>query len=200
MIKNRSFMLGLGAGLIAGALLLQLMISGGVAPLTREELVRQAALLNLTVTDPAAAPLATVAPDEADPAPEGQAGGAATPVPTSTPAATAAAAVQPSAAAKPSMPASPSQPAPSSGTAEAPAAPATPQAAAPGGIAVRIPAGSTLTETARILAASGVISDQNEFLQTAVSRKINTKIQYGSYNFVKNESVDSIIEKLITVK
>lgn len=30
MIKNRSFMLGLGTGLIAGALLLQLMLSGAL--------------------------------------------------------------------------------------------------------------------------------------------------------------------------
>ncbi|CAM4258520.1 hypothetical protein [Paenibacillus typhae] len=205
MIKNRSFMLGLGTGLIAGALLLQLMLSGGAAPLTREELVRQAALLNLTVTDPAAEPQATVEPDVTEPAAERQTDaaatpGAATPAPTSTPAATPAAAVQPSAAAEPSTPAAPSQPAPSSGTAKAPAAPASPQAAAAGVIAVRIPAGSTLTQTAQLLANAGVISDQAGFLETAIGRKINTKIQSGSYNFIKGESVNSIIEKLITVK
>ncbi|AIQ47833.1 hypothetical protein R70723_19465 [Paenibacillus sp. FSL R7-0273] len=205
MMKNRSFMLGLGTGLIAGALLLQLMISGGAAPLTREELVRQAEQLNLTVTDPAAGPLATVEPDGADSAPEGQTGaapGAATAAPAATPAPTSTpdAAVQPSSAAKPSTPAQPSQPSSSSGNAVAPAVPASPQTAAAGVIAVRIPSGSTLTQTAQLLAKAGIISDQAGFLETAIDRKINTKIQSGSYNFIKGESVNSIIEKLITVK
>lgn len=35
MIKNRSFMFGLGTGLIAGALLLQVMITGEPLPCPR---------------------------------------------------------------------------------------------------------------------------------------------------------------------
>ncbi|CAH1193553.1 Endolytic murein transglycosylase [Paenibacillus auburnensis] len=208
MIKNRSFMFGLGTGLIAGALLLQLMISGGAAPsLTKEELIQQAAKLNLTVTDPAANPQASPEPavQATDPADKSDVkdtpkanDGASTPSPVSSAAASPEAAVQPSAAAAPTEPAVPSKPLQSAGT--APEAPATPQAAVSGVVAVRIPAGSTLTETAQLLAKAGVIKEQTEFLKTAMSRKINAKIQYGSYNFTKGESVNSIIEKLITVK
>lgn len=208
MIKNRSFMFGLGTGLIVGALLLQLMISGGAAPLTKEELITEAAKLNLTVTDPAAE-------QQENSDPEGQATGATaqavqtTAIPTASatssspsPSTTASpkAAVHPSAATAPTEPATPSQPVQSAGAAAAPQAPATPQAAVSGVVAVRIPAGSTLTETAQLLAKAGVIKEQNEFLQTAISRKINAKIQYGNYNFTKGESVNSIIDKLITVK
>ncbi|WP_310829069.1 hypothetical protein [Paenibacillus pedocola] len=208
MIKNRSFMFGLGTGLIAGALLLQLMISGGAAPsLTKEELAQQAAKLNLTLTDPAADPQASPEPAAQAADPAGQtddkdttvaSDAASTPSPVPSAAASPEAAVQPSAAAAPTEPAVPSEPIQSAGT--APEAPATPQAAVSGVVAVRIPAGSTLTETAQLLTKAGVIKEQTEFLQTAISRKINAKIQYGSYNFTKGESVNSIIEKLITVK
>ncbi|MNC25083.1 YceG-like family protein [compost metagenome] len=209
MIKNRTFMFGLGTGLIAGALLLQLMISGGAAPLTKEELVQQAAKLNLTVTDPAADPQASSEPADQATAPSGQNGEKGTPdasnasgppSPAPNAAASPEAAAQPSAAAAPTEPAVPSKPIQSAGAATAPEAPSTPQAAVSGVVAVRIPAGSTLTETAELLAKAGVINEQSEFLQTAISRKINAKIQYGSYNFTKGESVNTIIEKLITVK
>lgn len=51
MIKNRSFLFGLGTGLITGALLLQLMISGGAAPLTKEQVLQGAEKLNMKVID-----------------------------------------------------------------------------------------------------------------------------------------------------
>jgi cell division protein YceG involved in septum cleavage len=57
-----------------------------------------------------------------------------------------------------------------------------------------------LTETAELLAEAGVIQDKAKFLQTADSRKVNKIIQYGSYTFAKGESINSIIDKLITVK
>lgn len=56
MIKNRSFLFGLGTGLITGALLLQLMISGGAAPLTKEQVLQGAEKLNMKVIDEAAVP------------------------------------------------------------------------------------------------------------------------------------------------
>ncbi|MFD2878748.1 hypothetical protein ACFTAO_26680 [Paenibacillus rhizoplanae] len=74
MMKNRFFMLGLGVGLIAGALLLQLMIAGRAAPLTKEELIQQATRLNLTLVDPAeASATATPSPEEGASAPASQA-------------------------------------------------------------------------------------------------------------------------------
>ncbi|WP_340024080.1 hypothetical protein MHI24_03020 [Paenibacillus sp. FSL K6-1096] len=212
MMKNRYFMLGLGAGLIAGALLLQLMIAGRAAPMTREELVREAARLNLTVVDPAdAAAQATASPDEGAPGgpaqgvdgePAAEATQAAVPSATPAPAATPKAAAAPSAAATPGSPSAPAQPesSPAGGEAKAPAAPESPESAANGAISVRIPTGITLAQTADVLAEAGVIQDKDKFLQAANSRKVNKIIQYGSYSFAKGESINSIIDKLITVK
>lgn len=215
MIKNRFFMFGLGIGLIAGAMLLQLMISGGAAPMTKEDLVREAAKLNLTVTEQAADQ--TVQPS-ADPASGGQApapadpsveaagtpaasGTPASPTPSPAAAASPEAAVQPSTAAAPAKPSAPAKPASTKGQASAPAAPATPKPAAVNKtIAVKIPEGSTLTQTAEILAKAGVIQNKAEFLQTAINRKVNTKIQNGYHSFTQGESNNSIIDKLITVR
>ncbi|MDU4698679.1 MAG: hypothetical protein E6Y08_22940, partial [Paenibacillus sp.] len=54
MMKNRQFMLGLGCGLIAGALLLQLMLigQGGNKELyTKEQIERAAVLAGLKVVE-----------------------------------------------------------------------------------------------------------------------------------------------------
>ncbi|MEK5237974.1 hypothetical protein NST99_19975 [Paenibacillus sp. FSL L8-0470] len=208
MIKNRSFMFGLGTGLIAGALLLQVMITGGAAPLSKEKLIKEAAKLNLTVTDPSATPTATSNTGNTGEGTEGSGKeGTAAVVPSATesaapasPASTPQAAVEPSAAAAPSKPATPSKPASEKKPSSAPVAPATPEVAVNGSISVTIPTGSTLTETADLLVKAGVITDKNKFLQTAVSRKANTKIQNGRYSFTKGESNNVIIDKLITVK
>ncbi|QQZ60315.1 hypothetical protein JI735_27975 [Paenibacillus sonchi] len=215
MIKNRSFMLGLGAGLISGALLLQLMLAGGAAPMTKEQLLKEAAKLNLTVTDKAAdAPAAEGEGDQRskDPAAAGNPAatapaGSAKPSasPQASPAASPKAASQPTAAVTPAEPSAPA--APKTTAAVKPQAtklpvqaPSTPDPAAAGGISVKIPTGATLSGTADLLAEAGVVKDKAEFLKSAISRKINTKIQYGGYNFTKGESIDSIIDKLITVK
>ncbi|UQZ32088.1 hypothetical protein C2I18_00100 [Paenibacillus sp. PK3_47] len=215
MIKNRFFMFGLGTGLIAGALLLQLMISGGAAPMTKEQLVREAAKLNLTVTDPAASGAAepTADPEAAvqGTGPEGQNGDAVStpaastaPAPSASPSPSAAAspqaAVQPSTAAAPAEPSAPAEPVSTAGQANPPAAPATPKPAGNNVISVNIPAGSTLTQTAELLAKAGVIKDKAGFLQTAINRKVNTKIQNGYHTFIQGESNNSIIDKLITVR
>lgn len=216
MIKNRSFMLGLGAGLIIGALLLQLMLSGGAAPMTKDELVKEAAKLNLTVNDPAAeAP----AEDGADPAQgtEGTAkendtaavAGSPKPsaLPKASPAASPKAAAKPTDANKPVEPSAPAKPSSSAAVKPKPKVtsstvntPATPAPAVAGTITVKIPTGITLSETADLLAEAGVIDDEAEFLKSANSRKANTRIQYGGYSFTKGESINSIIDKLITVK
>lgn len=211
MIRNRYFMLGLGVGLIAGALLLQLMIAGKAAPMSREELVREAARLNMTVVDPAAEAdaQATAMPEEG--APGASAEGGEQPAteaepapasPTPAPAATPKAAAAPSAAASPGLPSAPAKPqsSPVGGGTQAPAAPESPGAAANETISIRIPTGINLAQTADVLAEAGVIQDKDKFLQAANSRKVNKIIQYGSYSFAKGESINSIIDKLITVK
>ncbi|WP_405114094.1 hypothetical protein MHH28_09005 [Paenibacillus sp. FSL K6-1217] len=208
MMKNRFFMLGLGVGLIAGALLLQLMIAGRAVPLTKEELIRQATRLNLTVVDPAAASAtatATPSPEQGAGAQPSQAAtessAKANPTASQAPAVPPKPAATPSAAAAPGKPSAPAQPqSTTEPVTQAPATPEAPAAAVNGVISLKIPTGITLAQTADLLAEAGVIEDKNKFLQTADSRKVNTIIQYGSYSFTKGESINSIIDKLITVK
>lgn len=209
MIKNRSFMLGMGSGLIAGAMLLQLVISSGAAPLTKDQVVKGAAKLNLKVTDETAklltaeewkanseATIVTPAPSEA--------AVAVSPSPAASP----LTAGEPSAATAPKEPVTPSQPAkvevqqpkvtaPSSITT---VTPAPPNITTSGTISVKIPNGTTLTETANLLAKAGVIQDKSIFLQAANERKVNKIIQYGTYSFADDESISTIIDKLVTVK
>ncbi|MNV35588.1 YceG-like family protein [compost metagenome] len=83
-------------------------------------------------------------------------------------------------------------------TAPSAVAPDKPKATANAGVVVRIPSGSTLTKTADILEKAEVIKDKASFLKAANQRQINTKIQSGSYTFNKDESLDSILEKLIS--
>ncbi|MFC3746322.1 hypothetical protein [Paenibacillus sp. GCM10012306] len=224
-MKNRSFLLGLGSGLVAGALLLQVMISGNAAPLTKEQVLKGAARLNLKVSDETGKLLTPVeAEPEVQPgstegqpaAEEGSSEPVSTGMPTAlepspSPSAPATAAVpSPVAtpeAAEPSAPAVPSPPAEkvaqqpkNTGAPAVPEQPEAPKAPTPEVVTVRIPSGITLTRTAELLAQSGAVKDKAAFLKSAKERKINTKIQYGTYSFEKGESIDSIIEKLITLK
>ncbi|MFF2908587.1 hypothetical protein [Paenibacillus sp. NPDC057934] len=225
MMKNRSFLLGLGSGLVAGALLLQVMISGNAAPLTKEQVLKGAAQLNLKVSDESGKLLTQgeygleVQPGSTE-GPLDEGGSTREPVSTkvpvapeaSSPPSAPATAVVPSPAAtpkavEPSTPAVPSSPADEvaqqpkdTGVPYVPERPETPGAPKPEVVTVRIPSGITLTRTADLLAQSGAVKDKEAFLKSAKERKINTKIQYGTYSFEKGESIDSIIEKLITLK
>jgi hypothetical protein len=198
MIRNRQFLFGLGAGLIAGALLLQLM---NVAQsqshiLSSEEDVREAAkTLGLKVyegseqvysqdewkakekeesaSNATSSPNAPIQPSTPA-APEGAV------KPTSAPVESPAPAVQPSAAAA------------------APSA-ATPQPSTPAErVKIKISAGSTLTEVATKLKASGIISDKAAFIQQAKKWNASRTIQTGTYTFAKGESFKSITDKITT--
>ncbi|WP_379126587.1 hypothetical protein [Paenibacillus sp. sgz500958] len=209
MIKNRSFMLGLGVGLLAGALLLQLMISARVEEPTKERVAADAARLNLKVvgaeddllTREQWESLKTTETDDpsASQAPSGT-DTAASP----TPAATSKNAQQPDQAVSPSEPAAPSSDAVEEPEQEAVSTPK--PADAPTGtaledsISLSIPSGNTLSDVAELLTQAGVIEDTSAFLREADSRGVNTKIQYGKYVFAKDESFESIIKKLITLK
>lgn len=216
MIKNRSFMIGLGFGLMIGALLLQLMTSAGLGTPTKAQIIQEAARLNLKVTE-ASDQLMTEEewkalaqqdqdgdgqPDGASVSSEASGSPAATPVPASSPSVPGKA-VQPSAPVKPNSadaaipPSAPAQNPPASA-----AAPSAPSAVKPGAttVALRIPGGVTLTEVADILAGAGIISNKDEFLLAAMNRKVQTKIQYGLYGFQPGQSIESIINQLITVK
>ncbi|WP_310550354.1 hypothetical protein [Paenibacillus glufosinatiresistens] len=223
MIKNRSFMIGLGSGLVAGALLLQLMNAAGLSAPSRGQLIREAAERNLRIVD---ADERLLTEDEwramASPSPAGSPAPSVQPSPSSSPAPKAKPTSKPAAGKKPAAssagtaggaagaaapavkPAEPGKPAsPSSSPLVKPAAPKAPSpasASAKEPIVLRIPNGATLSEVADILAASEVITDKDQFLVAAHSSGIQRKIQYGLYSFKPGESLDSIIVKLITVK
>lgn len=217
MMKNRSFLFGLGTGLIAGALLLQLMISGGAAPLTKEQVIQGAEKLNLKVIDESTeSPSEESASNDSaledadqDQKTDGLNDGSTENVAPSEPAVAASPApvVSPTVSDNPNKVIPPKEPStPKEGAVEKPEVTTAPSAVTPdkpkftanAGVVVRIPSGSTLTETANILEKSGVIKDKAGFLESAKKRKINTKIQSGSYTFNKDESLDSILEKLIS--
>lgn len=231
MIKNRSFWIGLGSGLVFGGLLLQLMISAGMSTPTKSQLIQEAARLNLKVSD-ASEKLMTEDEwkvqngENGSPQPEttqeaaaaGTGGGpTATPAPTPTMTAspsangtksslTGTAPSAPSKASSPTAPSKPSAPAQkSASSAAAPAKAAAPSAPAatkpaPATIILRIPSGVTLSQVADLLAGAGVIKDKDAFLVAATNRQIQRRIQYGLYSFKSGQSLDSIIEQLITIK
>jgi cytoskeletal protein RodZ len=208
MMKNRSFLFGLGTGLIAGALLLQLMISGGAAPLTKEQVLQGAEKLNMKVIDESAESSSDEVVETND-----MAEGSQENVEPSVPAAAASPSpvISPTILERPdkvTSPVEPSEPSTPAAVIEKPAvtpdpaavAPATPKVTANTAVSVRIPDGSTLTETANILEKAGAIKDKELFLKAAKKRKINTIIRSGSYSFTKGEDIDSVIEKIINLK
>ncbi|MBY9081914.1 endolytic transglycosylase MltG [Paenibacillus sp. HN-1] len=229
MIKNRSFWIGLGTGLVFGALLLQLMISAGMSTPSKSQIIQEAARQNLKVSDASEKLMTeeewkTQSDVDGSPRPENtqeaaEAGTApqptATPAPSSTTAPSAqgtksslqgAAPSAPVQASSPSAPSKPSTPAkkPASSAAAptkavAPSAPAASNPAS-ANIILRIPSGVTLSQVADLLAGAGVIKDKDAFLIAAGNRQIQRRIQYGLYNFKPGQSLDSIIEQLITIK
>ncbi|BCG59657.1 endolytic transglycosylase MltG [Paenibacillus sp. URB8-2] len=210
MIKNRSFMIGLGCGLAGGALLLQLMISAGMATPTKAQIIREATKLNLKVSG-AEDKLLTAEEwqklaQQNSSSQEQNAAGAANgdAAASGSPGANKQPASPPGKAVSPTGPSSPSQPSAAeiqeqSATAVPPTAPAA-DSPASSSIVVRIPSGVTLTEVADLLAEAGVIQDKNLFLIEGTGRKVQTRIQYGLYRFTAGQSNESIIDELITVK
>ncbi|WP_431089389.1 endolytic transglycosylase MltG [Paenibacillus sp. 8b26] len=209
MIKNRSFMLGMGTGLITGALLLQLAMIGqgqsqpsSVDPknMTREQLEEAAAGLNLQISDSSDPKMTEeewrnkvikegnktpVAPKKAE----------AAQIP-STPKKPASS--TPSAASKPSASTSalqsPDKPqtkgSSATTTPDMPKHPATPQ------VQYSIASGSNLRSVASGLQKAGVVSDASAFEAEAKAQRINTKIRTGTYEFTKGEDFGSIITKI----
>ncbi|MFB5266599.1 peptidase [Paenibacillus enshidis] len=198
MIKNRTFMLGMGTGLILGALLLQLAMigqgksNGSAAPreLTREQVEAEAQRLGLQVNDSDESLMTEEewrqkVIDEGSQTPE------APTAPKST-----AAVSEPKAPQRPQTD-NPETAAPQTGTgmAQAPEQPAAPQAPP---IRYRITPGSSLLNVAEGLQKAGVIEDADAFQKAANEHKINTKIRSGTYSFREGETFSSIITKITT--
>lgn len=208
MIKNRSFMLGMGAGLIVGALLLQLAIIGQgqtqqsaskSTDLTREQVETAANRMNLQVTDTTDKLMTeedwrnkVIQEGSKHPKVPEKAETAKKPAVPKTPVnAPASNASKPSEGKK--LSSTLSQDAGTGGSSVTPPKePIVPE------IQYRITAGSNLENVAKGLAQAGVVSDSGAFKQAAIDKKINTKIRTGSYNFTKGEDFSSIIKKITT--
>jgi hypothetical protein len=198
MLKNRTFMLGMGTGMIAGALLLQLAIIGqgrqqgadASRELTREAVETAAQRLGLQVSD-ITEPLMTEEQWRQQAIENGSQ--------------TSEEPVDPASAAAASEPKAPQQPqtdnpetaAPPVGKdkVQAPEKPAVPEASA---IRYRIVPGSNLSNVAEGLKKAGVIADADAFQKAANEQKINTKIRSGTYSFREGEAFNSIIAKITT--
>ncbi|WP_152402261.1 endolytic transglycosylase MltG [Paenibacillus cellulositrophicus] len=204
MIRNRTFMMGLGLGLLLGALLLQLMILGqgtgrpagevpSAASLTKEELEQQAETMDLKVVGKEDKLMTEEEWKqqmvEQSSVPKGDAAKA--------PKATDAG-KQPD---KPQQPAASKQPksvTPGSGEASAAKQPQTPSVPAAKAVEVKIASGNNLEDVAGKLEKAGVIADADQFVQKGRSLKISTKIQTGQYTFSPGEEFSSIIAKITT--
>ncbi|MBT2761056.1 endolytic transglycosylase MltG [Paenibacillus sp. ISL-20] len=192
MIKNRTFMMGLGSGLVIGAVLLQLMwIGQGTAAsetqeLTKEQLMAAAEALDMQVVE-GSDELMTAEQWEEKRLGESEEG--------DDPA-------QKTGTDKPEAPQQPEKPEAgvdkkqeSTPKVTDPAKPKTPaKAEAP--IKVNIPAGNNLSNVANSLLRAGVIDNKQAFINKATEKKINTMIQSGTYSFTAGESYNSIITKI----
>ncbi|MBU5673050.1 endolytic transglycosylase MltG [Paenibacillus brevis] len=188
MIRNRSFMLGLGAGLIAGALLLQLMLLGQGSfnkAQTREEVERAAALLDLKVVGEHEE-LMTKEEWKA----QEQLGSELQPdrdVPS---------VADPDSPESPVSPSSPSTEDENDGTGSVESGLMEDLANQGSYIEYKISGGTTLSGVADGLLRAGVISDKAEFLKQANAQKINYTVRAGTYQFLAGEDYASIIKKL----
>ncbi|MGG3507381.1 endolytic transglycosylase MltG [Paenibacillus lautus] len=196
MIKNRTFMMGLGSGLVIGAVLLQLMwIGQGTAAsetqeLTKEQLMAAAEALDMQVVEGSDELMTAEQWEEkrlGESAGESEEG------------------ADPARKTGTDKPGAPQQPEkPEAGVDKKqestlkvtdPAKPKTPaKAEAP--IKVNIPAGNNLSDVANSLLRAGVIDNKQAFINKATEKKINTMIQSGTYSFTAGESYNSIITKI----
>jgi hypothetical protein len=205
MNMNRSFMSGLGIGLIIGAVLLQLMIVGKSQvsqmkdqpdedTVTREQIEEQAKTLDLKVVE-SSKPLLTEEEWKQLKLEESanmQGESIEAPVKSKT-------AVEPVEPSSPVKPTEKNSVKPTSKV-KVPIAPSlVPVKKEPfEKVSYKINKGSSLTDVAEGLEQIDVISDRNLLIKEATKQKVNTKILEGNYTFFKGESYESIISKIRT--
>lgn len=215
MFKNRHFMMGLGIGLIVGALLLQMMNLGqnqSGQVWTKQRVEEAAKVLNLKVVEEGAELLTEEewklkmetldqngGLDDESESSSDQANSATVPVEETQKPATPEEPKNPETTQAPQSkevsPAKNGSPTPTTSATKptTPAAPSKPQKAK---VEYKVVSGSTLTGIAEGLEKSGVISDKEAFIKRAKEKKVNTKIRTGTYNFEVGEDYNSIIAKL----
>ncbi|SDE68916.1 hypothetical protein SAMN04488542_101398 [Fontibacillus panacisegetis] len=209
MFKNRHFMMGLGIGLIIGALLLQLMNLGQSQTgqlWTKQKIEDAAKELDLKVVENGTELLTEEEWKQKMESLDESGGLDGEPESSSNQGESQTKPVEETK--KPATPEEPQTPqdkkvssvnnespvtTPSTEQPAAPAAPAKPKKVI---VEYKIVSGSTLTGIAEGLEKSGVITDKEAFIKRAKDKKVNTKIRTGTYNFEIGEDFNSIITKL----
>ncbi|WP_454190598.1 hypothetical protein [Paenibacillus sp. Marseille-Q7038] len=183
MMKNRSFLMGLGIGIAVCALILQLALIGqGAAEgnaknvLSRTDIEEQAKTMNLKVYDVNQEVMTeeewAELKEEGAGSEEKESGAATATVPPD----------------KPKVPQNETPDEPKQPTSEK-----TTEI-----VKYKVIQGATLNDVADHLSSLHVIQDRDAFLKEANRQKINRKIQTGTYEFQQNESTRSIIKKITT--
>ncbi|WP_127592502.1 endolytic transglycosylase MltG [Paenibacillus lautus] len=196
MIKNRTFMMGLGSGLVIGAVLLQLMWIGQgttaatTEELTKEQLMAAAEAMDMQVFEGSEELLTAEQWEEKRlSAGAGESEGADPAQRTGT--------EKPEAPQQPEKPETGVDKKQESPRVTNPAEPKTP-AKAEAHIKVNIQSGNNLSDVANSLLNAGVIDNKQAFITKATENKINTRILSGTYSFTAGESYNSIITKITT--
>ena len=180
MLRNKSFLVGLGSGLIAGAVMLQLMwkvdemeiqTKASASPLTQQQLQSEAERLNLKVYTPQQVDDLKAKAIEEE---RVRLAKLATPAPTSAPAT----------APSPSPTATPS---------------ASPAAANIDVKAVTIPDRWDATSVANLLLEKRIILDTTKFIALLEEQKLSGKILPGTYAFVNSPDLAEVIKKITTL-
>lgn len=198
MIKNRVFMMGLGIGLVLGAVLLQLSLMGerslsSTEPQekqwTKEEIEQGAKSLNLTIIEEAD-PLMTEEQWKEKMKQDSGKLNETSVVPPSKVTDTQ----KPDSPKTPETPETPDHNKNDTNTNTSTVKePSSPKEAT---IRYVITKGSNLSHVAEGLERAGVITDKVAFVKAASAKKINSQIQTGTYMFTAGESFQSIIKKI----
>ncbi|EHB67328.1 MULTISPECIES: hypothetical protein [Paenibacillus] len=208
MIRNRTFMMGLGLGIVAGAVLLQLMLIGQGAQLTKasltgeltkEELQAAAEAMDMQVLDKSEELLTAEQWKQKQLSEETSEGGEQPKADEQDKPSEPADNTGTDKRKTPKQPKQPDQPeAAKTKEMQQAAAPSEPKAPAKANapITVRVPAGNNLSDVADSLLAAGVIKDRQGFIDKATEKRINRFIQSGTYTFTAGEDYGSIITKI----
>lgn len=198
-MKNAKFMLGLGVGLILGALLLQIMNMGQGAVnanLGKDEVIEAAKRLGLKIVEPTEKLLTEEEWKQQSETEEKQNNNSqkdtdATNKDTNT---STAPETPKTKTTTPQAPTTPTTP--TTAQVDQTQKPASANSPTAKEIKFTIAKGDFLSDVSSGLEKAGVISSAKEFQKEAVAKKVNYKLKIGTYSFTAGEEYSSIISKI----
>lgn len=201
MLKNKTYLVGLGSGLILGAVLLQLMWkvdqlenkSVNLGSLTAEQVRSEAERLNMKVYTPQQVEELKAKVAEEEKARSAKATGSATGTAatgTGTATGSAVAAVTPAAPATPAPANTPTPPA-ANAAAATPAPSPTPTIRS-----VYIPDKTDATSVANLLVQAHILAEPTKFIALLEEQKLSGRIRFGYHEFVNNADVADVVRNI----